>query len=212
MRWKRNIAGLLGIVLIASSNMAWAEFRGDIDPSQRTGPSRTAARAERQPVPQLENRQNSSSEPRHHDGKKIESNTNVPPAQNPNHYERKPLNYPPNWHPPGPPPQDWHPHNPPPPNWHPYPPPPGFPPGHYPPKYYPGYVQPVLIAPYPNYTVGEVVAGVLIVGMVVKAISAASDPVVVNNKTYYYDGDNYYEPVMNGMDTAYQVAANPYDH
>ena len=130
----------------------------------------------------------------------------------PDNHGRHLPDYPPNWRPPGPPPHDWHPHYPPPPNWHPYPPPPGFPAGYYPRSFYPGYVAPVLVEPYQGYTVGEAIAGALVVGMVIHAISAASEPVVVHDTTYYYDGDNYYEEVNDGLDTVYRVADNPYDH
>lgn len=220
MRWKQEIAGLLGICLIMSANTAWAGFRGDMDPPQRAGRDRSTARADRQPVPRLENRQNHAPETRNPDRARRDPNANRPRPNDihntrpndPNRFERRPINYPPNWRPPGPVPQDWHPHNPPPPNWRPFPPPPGYPLRPYPPRFYPGYIAPVLYAPYPGYNVGDVIAGALIVGMVVKAISAASDPVVVNNTTYYYDGDNYYEPVVDGMDTVYRVVDNPYDH
>ena len=211
MRWKQEIAGLLGLLLIVSSNTAWA-MRGDMDPPQSGGRDRAAARSDRQSVPRLENRQNRVQEPRNPDRDRRDINANNSGPRDPNRFERRPLNYPPNWRPPGPPPNDWHPHNPPPPNWRPYPPPPGFPLRPYPPRFYPGYVPPVLFAPYPGYNVGDVITGALIAGMIVRAISTASDRVEVNNTTYYYDGDNYYEPVMDGMDTVYRVVDNPYDH
>lgn len=220
MRWKQEIAGFLGILLLVSSNTAWAGFRGDMDPPQRAGRDRPPARAERNPAPRAErtsapqrteNRQDRVGEPRNPNrGERVDNPRQV--QRDPNRFERRPLNYPPNWHPPGPPPQDWHPHYGPPPNWRPYPPPPGYPLRPYPPRYYPGYVAPVLVVPYQGYSVGEVIAGALVVGMVIRAISAASDPVEVNNTTYYYDGDNYYEPVIDGMDTYYKVVDNPYDH
>lgn len=118
--------------------------------------------------------------------------------------------YPPNWRPPYPlPPGGWHPAYPSPPGYRPYPPPPGFPAGSYPPSYYPGYRPPVLVYPYPGYTPGQVLAGALVVGMVISALSDSAEPTVVNNTTYYYDGDYYYEPVTDGMDTVYKVVDPP---
>ena len=49
----------------------------------------------------------------------------------------------------------------------------------------------------------------LVVGMVIAAISESAEPTVVNNTTYYYDGDNYYEPVTDGMETVYKVVEPP---
>jgi hypothetical protein len=62
---------------------------------------------------------------------------------------------------------------------------------------------------YPGYTVGQVIAGALVVGMIIAAISESATPMVVNNVTYYYDGDNYYEPVTDGLNTVYKVVEPP---
>jgi hypothetical protein len=48
-----------------------------------------------------------------------------------------------------------------------------------------------------------------VVGMVIAAISESATPTVVNNVAYYYDGDNYYEPVTDGLNTVYKVVEPP---
>ncbi|HWR31262.1 MAG TPA: hypothetical protein VN631_15660 [Negativicutes bacterium] len=131
-----------------------------------------------------------------------------PPATAPG-YRPLPA-YPPNWRPPHPlPPGGYRPAYPPPPGYRPYPPPPGMPAGVYPPSYYPGYRPPVLVYPYQEYTTGQVVAGALFIGMVIAALSDSAEPTVVNNNTYYYDGEYYYEPMTDGMETVYKVVEPP---
>jgi len=52
------------------------------------------------------------------------------------------------------------------------------------------------------------VAG-LAVGTLVGALSAAAQPLLVNNQTYYYDGSNYYQPCYQGSSSGYCVVPNP---
>jgi hypothetical protein len=62
----------------------------------------------------------------------------------------------------------------------------------------------------PRY--GGVAAGAaagLAVGAVVGSLSAAAQPLVVNNQTYYYDGTNYYQPCYQGTDVNYCVVPDP---
>jgi hypothetical protein len=62
----------------------------------------------------------------------------------------------------------------------------------------------------PGY--GGVAAGAaagLAVGAVVGSLSAAAQPMVVNNQTYYYDGTNYYQPCYQGTNVSYCVVPNP---
>jgi hypothetical protein len=62
----------------------------------------------------------------------------------------------------------------------------------------------------PRY--GGVAAGAaagLAVGAVVGSLSAAAQPMVVNNQTYYYDGTNYYQPCYQGTDVNYCVVPDP---
>ena len=235
MKWTRLTAGFLGLVMMILPGVEVMAARGDMNPPDRQARTRQAPRAERQPVPRPGNqpathwnrdseRQNPAPERRKPDPerRKPDPDRHKPdPGHrtiNPDNHDRPDRpdrhlpDYPPNWRPPGPPPHDWHPHYPPPPNWRPFPPPPGFPAGYYPRNFYPGYVAPILVEPYQGYTVGEAIAGALVVGMVIHAISAASQPVVVHDTTYYYDGDNYYEEETDGLDTVYRVVDNPYDH
>ena len=177
--------------------------RGNWDsPAARTRPS--ASTRERQPVPppgknyqQPVQSPGASANPNHR-----------PPAADPG-YRPLPA-YPPNWRPPHPlPPGGYKPAYPPPPSYRHYPPPPGMPAGVYPPSYYPGYRPPVLVYPYQGYTTGQVVAGALVIGMVIAALSDSAEPTVVNNNTYYYDGEYYYEPMTDGMETVYKVVEPP---
>jgi hypothetical protein len=67
-------------------------------------------------------------------------------------------------------------------------------------------------APYYGPRYGAAAAGVaagLAVGAVVGSLSAAAQPIVVNNQTYYYDGTNYYQPCYQGTDVNYCVVSNP---
>jgi hypothetical protein len=62
----------------------------------------------------------------------------------------------------------------------------------------------------PRY--GGVAAGAaagLAVGAVVGSLSAAAQPMAVNNQTYYYDGTNYYQPCYQGTNLSYCVVPNP---
>ena len=125
-------------------------------------------------------------------------------------YQRPSRPIPPGWRPPTErPPANWRPAYRPPRNWRPLPPPPGFPPGHYPRRYYPGYVRPSLVRPWPGRSLGELILGALLVGMIIDKISDDAEKVVVKNTTYYYDGENYYKPVQDGLDTVYEVVENP---
>jgi hypothetical protein len=66
--------------------------------------------------------------------------------------------------------------------------------------------------PYYGPRYGAAAAGVaagLAVGAVVGSLSAAAQPMVVNNQTYYYDGTNYYQPCYQGTDVKYCVVPNP---
>ena len=125
-------------------------------------------------------------------------------------YQRPVRPIPPGWRPPAErPPANWRPTYRPPRNWRPYAPPPGFPSGVYPRRYYPGYVRPSLVRPWPGLNLGEIILGALLVGMIIDKISDDADKVVVNNNTYYYDGENYYKPVQDGLDTVYEVVDDP---
>lgn len=53
------------------------------------------------------------------------------------------------------------------------------------------------------------VAGAVVVGTVVAAISAAARPVVYGGTTYYVDGNTYYKPCYQGDEAAYCVVENP---
>jgi hypothetical protein len=67
-------------------------------------------------------------------------------------------------------------------------------------------------APYYGPRYGAAAAGAaagLAVGAVVGSLSAAAQPMVVNNQTYYYDGINYYQPCYQGTDVNYCVVPNP---
>ena len=201
-------ASLLCVMIILGSTQALAMPRGDW--SDR-GPDRERAPqtrpAETQPVPPPGTAYRPPAERPVH-----QPAVNKPAYRQPGStpvYRPLPA-YPPNWRPPYPlPPGGWHPPYPPPPGYRPYPPPPGFPAGAYPPSYYPGYRPPVLVYPYSGYTPGQVIAGALVVGMVISALSDSAEPAVVNNNTYYYDGEYYYEPVTDGMDTVYKVVDPP---
>jgi hypothetical protein len=62
----------------------------------------------------------------------------------------------------------------------------------------------------PGY--GGVAAGAaagLAVGATVGALSAAAQPVVVNNQTYYSDGGTYYQKCYQGTEVSYCVVPNP---
>ncbi len=66
--------------------------------------------------------------------------------------------------------------------------------------YGPGY------RPYPY--AGAAAAG-LAVGATVAYLSAAAQPVVVNNQTYYVDGTTYYQKCYKGSEVAYCVVPKP---
>ena len=55
---------------------------------------------------------------------------------------------------------------------------------------------------------GAAVAG-LAVGATVAALSAAAQPVVVNNQTYYSDGGTYYQKCYEGTEVSYCVVPDP---
>jgi len=55
---------------------------------------------------------------------------------------------------------------------------------------------------------GAAVAG-LTVGATVAALSAAAQPVVVNNQTYYSDGGTYYQKCYEGTEVSYCVVPDP---
>jgi hypothetical protein len=64
----------------------------------------------------------------------------------------------------------------------------------------------------PGYRPGTVAAGAaagLAVGATVAALSAAAQPVVVNNQTYYVDGTTYYQKCYQGSEVSYCVVPNP---
>jgi hypothetical protein len=60
----------------------------------------------------------------------------------------------------------------------------------------------------PGYGYGGVAAG-LAVGATVAYLSAAAQPVVVNNQTYYNDGGTYYQKCYEGTEVSYCVVPNP---
>jgi hypothetical protein len=49
----------------------------------------------------------------------------------------------------------------------------------------------------------------LAIGTMVGSLSAAAQPLIVNDQTYYYDGTNYYQACYQGSDSGYCVVANP---
>ena len=55
---------------------------------------------------------------------------------------------------------------------------------------------------------GAAVAG-LAVGATVAALSAAAQPVTVNNQTYYNDGGTYYQKCYEGTEVSYCVVPDP---
>jgi hypothetical protein len=52
-------------------------------------------------------------------------------------------------------------------------------------------------------------ARALAVGATVAYLSAAAQPVVVNNQTYYSDGGTYYQKCYEGTEVSYCVVPNP---
>jgi hypothetical protein len=61
----------------------------------------------------------------------------------------------------------------------------------------------------PRYGYGAAAAGALAVGATVAALSAAAQPVTVNNQTYYQDGGNYYQKCYQGTEVSYCVVPDP---
>jgi hypothetical protein len=49
----------------------------------------------------------------------------------------------------------------------------------------------------------------LAIGTVVGYLSAATQPVAVNNQTYYIDGNTYYQKCYQGSEVSYCVVPNP---
>jgi hypothetical protein len=49
----------------------------------------------------------------------------------------------------------------------------------------------------------------LAVGAMVGSLAANAQPMEVNNQTYYYDGQNYYQPCYQGSDSGYCVVSDP---
>ena len=64
-------------------------------------------------------------------------------------------------------------------------------------------------AGYRPYPYAGAAARGLAVGATVAALSAAAQPVVVNNQTYYSDGGTYYQKCYEGTEVSYCVVPNP---
>lgn len=178
MRWKQEIAGLMGLVLLLSASTVWAAPRDDANPPPSEVWGRPQARADHKPGPRLENNQNWDRY--HHDRREVRRDNDANQWRRDFHrFENRPLYYRSNWHRPGPPPYAWHPY--PPPGWHSWW---GYPVEVYPPRVYYRYVTPILISPYSGYYAGDAVAGTLLVDTIVKAILAASEPAAPDNSRY----------------------------
>ncbi len=61
----------------------------------------------------------------------------------------------------------------------------------------------------PGYRPYAGAAAGLAVGATVGYLSAAAQPTVVNNQTYYVDGGTYYQRCYQGTEVAYCVVPNP---
>ena len=196
-RWMIH-TGVLCLTLLVLPVLELHAARGDWRDHDSKGRTQSQQNKTKQPIP-----------PPGTDYKQPAARPAQPPSAAAPGYRPLPA-YPPNWRPPYPlPPGGYKPAYPPPPGYRHYPPPPGMPAGVYPPSYYPGYRPPVLVYPYQEYTTGQVVAGALVIGMVIAALSDSAEPTVVNNNTYYYDGEYYYEPMTDGMETVYKVVEPP---